>query len=86
MAEVCDLDNEQLVRMVGLDRVETVVSHDMIGRLMLLCARQPGLAIVWESIIGFEGRQTLWRQGLNKSQACHWPYSSASAVGCSRQR
>ncbi len=56
VAEVCDLDNEQLVRMVGLDRVETVVSHDMIGRLMLLCARQPGLAIVWESIIGFEGR------------------------------
>ena len=80
MAEVCDLDNEQLVRMVGLDRVETVVSHDMIGRLMLLCARQPGLAIVWESIIGFEGRQTRWRQRLKGSQAYNGLYSSASAV------
>ena len=57
------------MRMVGLDRVETVVSHDMIGRLMLLCARQPGLAIVWESIIGFEGRLTRWRRGLQGSLA-----------------
>lgn len=55
MVEVCDIDNEPLVRMVGGAAVETVVSHDIIGRLMIQCARQPGLATVWEQLMGFDG-------------------------------
>ncbi len=55
MAEVCDLDNEPLVKMVGAQHVQTVVSHDIIGRLMIQCARQHGLASVWQKIMGFEG-------------------------------
>ena len=55
MAEVCDLDNEPLVKMVGVEHVQTVVSHDIIGRLMIQCARQHGLAAVWQKIMGFEG-------------------------------
>ncbi|KAK9813412.1 hypothetical protein WJX73_006994 [Symbiochloris irregularis] len=55
VAEVCDMDNDALVRMVGGDMVETVVSHDIIGRLMIQCARQPGLASVWEQLLGFDG-------------------------------
>ena len=49
------MDNDALVRMVGGDMVETVVSHDIIGRLMIQCARQPGLASVWEQLLGFDG-------------------------------
>ncbi|KAJ6383529.1 hypothetical protein OIU78_026923 [Salix suchowensis] len=37
-----------------LNLVETVVAHDVIGRLMIQCARQPGLAQIWEDILGFE--------------------------------
>ena len=55
VAEVCDLDNEPLVKMVGCEHVQTVVSHDIIGRLMIQCARQHGLAAVWQNIMGFEG-------------------------------
>lgn len=55
VVEVCDMDNEALVRMVGGSAVETVVSHDIIGRLMIQCARQPGLATVWEQLMGFDG-------------------------------
>lgn len=55
VAEVCDLDNEPLVKMVGTEHVQTVVSHDIIGRLMIQCARQHGLASVWQQIMGFEG-------------------------------
>ncbi|KAJ6744942.1 ION CHANNEL POLLUX-RELATED [Salix purpurea] len=29
-------------------------AHDVIGRLMIQCARQPGLAQIWEDILGFE--------------------------------
>ncbi|XP_073299574.1 ion channel CASTOR-like isoform X2 [Primulina huaijiensis] len=54
VVELSDLDNEVLVRLVGGDLVQTVVAHDVIGRLMIQCARQPGLAQIWEDILGFE--------------------------------
>lgn len=54
MVELSDLDNEVLVKLVGGDLVETVVAHDVIGRLMIQCARQPGLAQVsCESCVSF---------------------------------
>lgn len=55
VCEISDVDNEPLVRMVGGEAVETVVAHDVIGRLMIQCARQPGLAQVWNDLLGFEG-------------------------------
>ena len=58
VAEVCDLDNEPLLRMVaGTHPLEMVVAHDVIGRLMIQSRRQPGLAAVWEDILGFEGNE-----------------------------
>ncbi|KAL0322759.1 UNVERIFIED_CONTAM: Ion channel CASTOR [Sesamum angustifolium] len=54
VVELSDLDNEVLVKLVGGELVETVVAHDVIGRLMIQCARQPGLAQIWEDILGFE--------------------------------
>ena len=57
VAEMRDVDDEPLVRMVGGTAVETVVSHDIVGRLMLMAVRQPGLANVYESILGFEGHE-----------------------------
>lgn len=62
VVELSDLDNEVLVKLVGGDLVETVVAHDVIGRLMIQCARQPGLAqvifcfsfsIVWVGVIAY---------------------------------
>ena len=54
VCEVRDVDNEPLVALVGGDVCETVVSHDIIGRLMLMAARQPGIARVYNSILGFD--------------------------------
>jgi hypothetical protein len=48
-----DLDNEPLVKLVGGELIETVVAHDVIGRLMIQCALQPGLAQVHLSVILF---------------------------------
>ncbi|KAK9820268.1 hypothetical protein WJX72_008313 [[Myrmecia] bisecta] len=56
VCEVCDVDNQPLIALVG-PMVETVVSHDIIGRLMIQCARQPGLAMVWEQLLGFDGNE-----------------------------
>ena len=55
VAEVLDVDNEPLVKFVGKSFVETFVSHDVIGRLMIQCARERGLAQVLEKLLGFEG-------------------------------
>lgn len=46
VVEMSDLDNEPLVKLVGGEMIETVVAHDVIGRLMIQCALQPGLAQV----------------------------------------
>jgi ion channel POLLUX/CASTOR len=55
VAEILDVDNEPLVNIVGKDSVETFVSHDIIGRLMIQCARERGLAQVLEQLLGFQG-------------------------------
>ncbi|XP_010681890.2 probable ion channel SYM8 isoform X3 [Beta vulgaris subsp. vulgaris] len=57
VVELSDLDNEPLVKLVGSELVETVVAHDVIGRLMIQCALQPGLAQIWENILGFENAE-----------------------------
>lgn len=57
VVEMSDLDNEPLVKVVGGELIETVVAHDVIGRLMIQCALQPGLAQIWEDILGFENAE-----------------------------
>ncbi|KAJ3677885.1 hypothetical protein LUZ60_001688 [Juncus effusus] len=57
VVEMSDLDNEPLVKLVGGEMIETVVAHDVIGRLMIQCALQPGLAQIWEDILGFENAE-----------------------------
>ena len=81
VAEVCDLDNEPLVKMVGVEHVQTVVSHDIIGRLMIQCARQHGLASVWQNIMGFEGALR-----SRSSLLCRLYIKIISQAGCSRSQ
>lgn len=57
VVELQDVDNKELIRMVAPDVAEVVVNHDMIGRLMLQCARTPELAFVLDSMMGFEGSE-----------------------------
>ncbi|XP_060195899.1 ion channel DMI1 isoform X1 [Lycium barbarum] len=57
VVEMSDLYNEPLVKLVGGELIETVVAHDVIGRLMIQCALQPGLAQIWEDILGFENAE-----------------------------
>lgn len=55
VVEMSDLDNEPLVKLVGGELIETVVAHDVIGRLMIQCALQPGLAQVRPHNLSFAG-------------------------------
>lgn len=64
--------NRELLALVGGDRVETVVAEDMLGRLMIQCARQPGLAQVYASMLGFDG---------NEFYLADWPTLTGKAFG-----
>jgi ion channel POLLUX/CASTOR len=55
VAEIHRSDNEQLVKIVGQAAVETFVTHDIVGRMLVHCARERGLAQVFEQLLGFEG-------------------------------
>ena len=57
VVEMQDVDNRELVNLVAVDIAEVIVAHDIIGRLMIQCARQPGLAYILESLMGFEGAE-----------------------------
>merc|ERR1711998_126456 len=50
-----DIDCIPLLKLLCSDRVESVVSHDIVGRLMVMAVRQPGLTKVYEQVLGFEG-------------------------------
>lgn len=57
VAECQDVDNAPLIQLVGGSSVETVVSHDMIGRLLLVAMHEPGLAKVYRTTLGFAGHE-----------------------------
>ncbi|XP_073263158.1 ion channel CASTOR-like isoform X3 [Populus alba] len=69
VVELSDLDNEVLVKLVGGDLVKTVVAHDVIGRLMIQCARQPGLAQVWR---GSLPKDFIGPKSAEKILFCGW--------------
>lgn len=60
VCEVCDIDNAEIVRL-GISDIEMskafvkpVVANDLTGRLMILCALEPGLARVFSHILEFD--------------------------------
>ena len=52
VVEIRDIDNSELIHLVGDAKVEIIVSHDIIGRLMIQCARQPFLAQMYMKLLG----------------------------------
>lgn len=55
VVELMDPANRELIALVSDGEVAVVCAHDMLGRLMIQCARQPGLAQVYNAMLGFEG-------------------------------
>ena len=54
--ELQDIDNFNLVSLVNLN-AEIVVTHDIIGQIMVSCSRQPGLAFLLERAVSFENSE-----------------------------
>eukprot|EP01004_Peranema_trichophorum_P000098 NODE_1011_length_2182_cov_58.000486_g864_i0.p1 GENE.NODE_1011_length_2182_cov_58.000486_g864_i0~~NODE_1011_length_2182_cov_58.000486_g864_i0.p1 ORF type:complete len:686 (+),score=154.15 NODE_1011_length_2182_cov_58.000486_g864_i0:212-2059(+) len=57
VVELCDIDNSTVVNALSKKKVEVVVAHDFLGRMIIKSSRQRGLALVLEAVLGFEGNE-----------------------------
>jgi len=57
IVEIRDIDNQTIIELVSQINIETFVSHDIVGRLMLMSARKAGMSELWTTILGFEGNE-----------------------------
>ncbi|ETW06351.1 hypothetical protein H310_02631 [Aphanomyces invadans] len=57
VADVGDVDNNTLLQVVAGDILETVDSHNIIGRLVITCSRSPHLSDVYNAVLGFDGNE-----------------------------
>ena len=72
VCELRDVDNVAQIVSIGKGLVEPVCAHDIIGRLMIKCARSHGLAHVLETMMGFEGDEFYLQE---------WPELSGERFG-----
>jgi hypothetical protein len=54
--ELMDIDSFNIVNLVNLNS-EIVVTHDIVGQIMVSCSRQPGLAFLLEKLASFENSE-----------------------------
>jgi voltage-gated potassium channel Kch len=55
VAELADLRNFEVARMVGKDEAQLIVSSDLISRIVVQTSRQSGLSIVYTELLDFGG-------------------------------
>uniref|UniRef100_A0A6B2KZP9 RCK N-terminal domain-containing protein n=1 Tax=Arcella intermedia TaxID=1963864 RepID=A0A6B2KZP9_9EUKA len=88
VVELIDKENSNLLEMAGEGNVVPVVAHEMIGRLLIQCARQPGLAEVYCDLLSFDGSEFYlkeWPQlvGLKFIEVC-FHFEGAVVCGISK--
>ena len=77
VVELQDIDNLAMTNLVGRGDIEVIVSHELIGRLMLSAARSPWVAPVLSSLMGFEGSEFYLKE---------WPALAGTCFGAVHRR
>lgn len=62
VAEVNSVDCEPALQLVGAAAVEPVVVDVLVGRLLVVCAQNPGLAACYECLLGFFGDELYFKE------------------------
>lgn len=55
VSEVRDARNLEVIKMIGKDEVEAMLLDEIISRITVQTVHQPGLSVVYESLLRFEG-------------------------------
>ena len=62
VAELRDLKNAEIGRVVGQDEVEWVMSGDLVARIIAQTCRQSGLSVVYNELLDFGGDEIYFTQ------------------------
>ncbi len=76
VVELMDVDNRSIVELIGDPLVETVVSHDIIGRLLLLAVRNPGVNSVYDEVFFLKTSVSSGTSGSSSSFSSSPSFSS----------
>lgn len=57
VAQMRRAESDKLLSLISRGTVATVATRDIVGRLMLMFARKPGLSRVYNEILGFDGSE-----------------------------
>jgi hypothetical protein len=55
VAEVRDPEMDMVIRLTGGPQLETLQSNDLLARMSLSAIKTPGVAEIFEEVLGFEG-------------------------------
>lgn len=62
VAEIKEVKNLEVAKMVGKDEVELVLTDDIIARIMVQTSRQSGLSIVFHELMDFDGAEIYFKE------------------------
>ncbi len=57
VAEIKDVKNVEVAKMVGKNEIEIILTDDVIGRIIVQTSRQSGLSIVYTELMDFDGAE-----------------------------
>ena len=74
LAEIRDPKNVEIARLIGKDEVETILSDEIIGKIIIQTSRQSGLSVVYQELFDFSGDEIYFAevkeaQGLTYGEA-----------------
>ncbi len=62
VAEISDLKNLEVARMVGKDEAQLILTTDLISRIIVQTARQSGLSVVYTELLDFGGDEIYFKE------------------------
>lgn len=85
VAELSDLRNLEVARMVGKDEAQIIVTGDLISRIIVQTSRQSGLSVVYTELLDFGGDEIYFHEepalvGRTFGEALH-AYETSALIG-----
>ncbi|HEX2645518.1 MAG TPA: hypothetical protein VHU81_21135, partial [Thermoanaerobaculia bacterium] len=62
VAELAELRNLEVARLVGKDEVQIIVTSDLISRILVQTSRQSGLSVVYTELLDFGGDEIYFQE------------------------
>mmetsp|Transcript_4221 Transcript_4221/g.5566 ORF Transcript_4221/g.5566 Transcript_4221/m.5566 type:complete len:1055 (-) Transcript_4221:132-3296(-) len=72
VVEVLDKEMEHLMKIIGGEQIETLITYETLARMSLSSVKQPGIAVAYEELLGFDG---------DEFYTATWPHLAGKKFG-----